>query len=74
MQALQLVRQMLQHPPAERPEAYASAARLTIQAAYAALTVSDQAVFAALDALSFVQQQGEHHACVGQVLVQRQGG
>lgn len=50
---------MLQHPPAERPDAYASAAQLTIQAAYAALTVSDQAVFAALDALSFVQRQGE---------------
>ena len=59
LQALQLVRQLLQHPPAEQPEAYASAARLTIQAAYAAVAVSDQAVCAALEALSFVQKQGE---------------
>lgn len=59
LQALRLVRQLLQHPPADhQQEAYAGIARLTIQAAYAAVAVSEQAVFAALDAVSSVQNQG----------------
>lgn len=60
MQALQLARLLLQQPPpAEQAEAHAGLARLTIQAAYGAMAVSEQAVVAALNALSFVHTPGE---------------
>ena len=58
LQALQLVRQLLQQPPANQPEDHASIARLTIRAAYAAVAVSEQAVCAALEALSCVHTPG----------------
>lgn len=64
LQALQVVRQMLQQPLAGEHEQYAAAARLTIQAAYGAVAVSEQAVFAALEALLGAQQQGALPPCL----------
>lgn len=58
LQALQLARLMLQQPQADRPEAHVGLAQLTIQAAYGAMAVSEQAVVAALDALSFLHSPG----------------
>ena len=58
LHALRLLRQLLQHPPPDRPEAYARLARLTVQAAYAAVAVSEVVACAAVEALGGVHAAG----------------
>ncbi|KAL4423876.1 hypothetical protein ABPG75_001177 [Micractinium tetrahymenae] len=58
LQALHFVRRLLQYPPADQPEECPSLARLVIQVAYAAVAFSEQAVCAALDALSSTRSPG----------------
>lgn len=60
---------MLQQLPPERTEEHASLAQLTIQATYGAMAVSEQAVMAALDALSFVRTPGACTVPVGVVIL-----
>lgn len=58
VQALQLVRLLLQHPSPGQADEHMDLARLTIQVAYAALPFCEQAVCAALDALSAMHPAG----------------
>lgn len=52
------MRRLLQYPPPDQLEGYLGLARLVIQVAYAAVAFSEQAVCAALDALSSMQSPG----------------
>lgn len=63
LQALHFVRRLLQYAPPDQPQEYLSLARLVIQVAYAAVAFSEQAVCAALDALSAMQSPGALRPC-----------